>query len=632
MATLRSHARMRVGEAMKVPGGDAVKQPSHTAPSSSCPHLNECPGCPAFEVSEEKALERKREGLAQAIRRFDQLAHLVIPQVERIGEGLGYRVRSKWVVDREGRVGLYAAGSHRVVDIVECPVLRPTLMRVARSLRKKIGHHPALHPEFLVGIDLREAVGDGVGVMVTLTCRKGNVPSEETLNDLEEQLRNEIEKESSSIRIDRLLVSAAEHDDSPRTLGVYRFDKQKVMWDRIGDGPPFLVAPGSFTQVHREVAAAIHERITSLLKSFGQGALLRVVELFAGSGGLGLRLAKEGFQVVAVERFLPAALLARESAHKLGVEGYFEMHACDVREATALLRAADVLLINPPRAGLPAEVREAIARSTARAVALLYCDPETLARDLAALKVKGFETKALFAFDMMPKTFEVEALAWLERGSLPPPRALAQGKVGRGQWLVVEKFPHEPTVPHPEWGNSLLERVRGFPGFERAIPVHRLDAETSGCVLFASGPEEVEPLSKALAAGTKRYLALVRGIPHAKGVIRRPIVHKGVVLPATTRYCRLEVIGGHGLLEIRPEQGRTHQIRKHLAAIGQAIVGDKRYGHLPTNQRFQSLFALDRLFLHCARIELEIDGNVIEVSSPLPPDLVLVLDRLKAHG
>jgi 23S rRNA-/tRNA-specific pseudouridylate synthase len=122
-------------------------------------------------------------------------------------------------------------------------------------------------------------------------------------------------------------------------------------------------------------------------------------------------------------------------------------------------------------------------------------------------------------------------------------------------------------------------------------------------------------------------VALVRGIPREKGTIRRALREEGKDLEATTRYRRREVIAGHGLVEARPDEGRTHQIRRHLASLGHPIVGDARYGHAPTNRHFEETASLDRTFLHCARIELTLDGTTHVLESPLAPDLALVLDR-----
>jgi 23S rRNA-/tRNA-specific pseudouridylate synthase len=165
-------------------------------------------------------------------------------------------------------------------------------------------------------------------------------------------------------------------------------------------------------------------------------------------------------------------------------------------------------------------------------------------------------------------------------------------------------------------------------GWEHAAPLHRLDADTSGVCLFARRPELVAAWQRALgdAGARKRYLVLVRGIGRAKGRVARPLREAGRTLDAATRYRRLEVLHGHALLEVVLETGRTHQIRRHLASIGEPVLGDARHGHPASNRHFFERFFLDRAFLHCASIEVA----GLRLEAPLAPDLTAVLARL--HG
>jgi len=87
-------------------------------------------------------------------------------------------------------------------------------------------------------------------------------------------------------------------------------------------------------------------------------------------------------------------------------------------------------------------------------------------------------------------------------------------------------------------------------------------------------------------------------------------------------------VGGHSLLAVLPEQGRTHQIRRHLAGIGHPVVGDARYGDPRTNQHFEHRHGLDRTFLHLSFLRLQRAGGPLELRSDLAPDLAAALDSL----
>jgi len=121
-------------------------------------------------------------------------------------------------------------------------------------------------------------------------------------------------------------------------------------------------------------------------------------------------------------------------------------------------------------------------------------------------------------------------------------------------------------------------------------PVHRLDRETSGILLFATSKELREAVMKRWEATQKMYLAVVEGIPKEKSdTIKEPLrldekeyrMHVGKhkdAKSAITHYNTLESNETRSLLEVHIETGRQHQIRAHMAHIGNAIVGDERYG------------------------------------------------------
>jgi tRNA pseudouridine65 synthase len=158
-------------------------------------------------------------------------------------------------------------------------------------------------------------------------------------------------------------------------------------------------------------------------------------------------------------------------------------------------------------------------------------------------------------------------------------------------------------------------------------PVHRLDQATSGVLLFALDPEAARRLQDQLAAGTvrKRYLALVRGITSAEGVIDHPIPREedGPRVPAVTEYRRLGTFERYSLVEAIPRTGRRHQIRRHLKHISHPLIGDVRYGKGEHNRLFRERFGLCRLALHALEIAFAHpdDGRLLRVAAPVPDDL-----------
>jgi 23S rRNA pseudouridine1911/1915/1917 synthase len=207
--------------------------------------------------------------------------------------------------------------------------------------------------------------------------------------------------------------------------------------------------------------------------------------------------------------------------------------------------------------------------------------------------------------------------------------------------LVVDK--PAGVVVHPargHWTGTLAQALasRGAGGDEpwRAGIVHRLDRDTSGLLVVAKSDAAHRALKSLLARrGLRReYLALVDGHPSARsGTIDAPIgrhrrdrvlmsIDTDRPREARTHFEIERVLPSAALLRVVLETGRTHQIRVHMAAIGHPVCGDKQYG-------ITARFGLQRQFLHAARLAFEhpVSGDPVDVSSPLPDDLVAALER-----
>ena len=165
-------------------------------------------------------------------------------------------------------------------------------------------------------------------------------------------------------------------------------------------------------------------------------------------------------------------------------------------------------------------------------------------------------------------------------------------------------------------------------------PVHRLDRGASGALVFALSSEVAAALHTAFEDGRveKRYLAAVRGIAPDAVTIDHPIPRRedGPRVPAVTRVRRLATAGFFSLVEAVPLTGRLHQVRRHLKHISHPILGDANYGKGALNRQLRDEHGLARLALHAASVRFDhpLTGVPIEVTAPLPADLVAPLTRL----
>jgi 23S rRNA pseudouridine955/2504/2580 synthase len=174
--------------------------------------------------------------------------------------------------------------------------------------------------------------------------------------------------------------------------------------------------------------------------------------------------------------------------------------------------------------------------------------------------------------------------------------------------------------------------------------VHRLDRDTSGCLLVAKRRSALRALHEQLREGAmnKRYLALVRGpwqgaSRSVAAALRKNQLQGGERMvrvdeagkEALSRFHPLSNHGSATLIDVELKTGRTHQIRVHAAHIGHPLAGDVKYGDADFNRLIKH-FGLRRLFLHAHRIEFNdpASDRVVSVTAPLCQDLQAVLDKL----
>ena len=202
--------------------------------------------------------------------------------------------------------------------------------------------------------------------------------------------------------------------------------------------------------------------------------------------------------------------------------------------------------------------------------------------------------------------------------------------------LVIDKpagLTTHPAPGHPSHTlvNAVLARLPSLPDSgdaSRPGIVHRLDKDTSGLILVAKNSPALANLQNQFKAHSvvKAYLVLFKGhLSPESGFIDAPIGRdpgnrkRMAVIDngreARTQYRVVKYVGNCSLLEIRPETGRTHQIRVHLGAIGYPVVGDKTYGVKSPH--------LSRQFVHACRLGFKLPSTdeYAEFTSELPPDL-----------
>jgi tRNA pseudouridine32 synthase/23S rRNA pseudouridine746 synthase len=199
-----------------------------------------------------------------------------------------------------------------------------------------------------------------------------------------------------------------------------------------------------------------------------------------------------------------------------------------------------------------------------------------------------------------------------------------------GEALVIDKPGGLPIERPRAGGPSLEDHLDDLRlGFQRRpVAVHRIDTDTSGCLLLARNPKALKRFARAFEVRQvgKRYLGILAGVPReSEGTVELALskissAEKGWRMipakkgkPSVSHWRVLAESGGRALVEFRPETGRTHQLRVHAASgIGLPLLGDPVYGDGSTAAR---------TMLHAAGLEVAREGKTpISATAPLPAD------------
>ncbi len=186
-------------------------------------------------------------------------------------------------------------------------------------------------------------------------------------------------------------------------------------------------------------------------------------------------------------------------------------------------------------------------------------------------------------------------------------------------YLVAINKPHGLLVHRSKYADEAkvfaVQELRNQIG-QHVFPVHRLDRKTGGVLLFALSPEINSQMNQQFSENrvSKKYFAVVRGFTNDAGIIDYPLENEvGTQKEAVTNYATLHrseipvplgkfQSSRYSLVEVKPETGRMHQIRKHFAHIYHPIIGDRPHGCNKQNRMFKERWNMDTMLLHAHEI------------------------------
>jgi 23S rRNA (uracil1939-C5)-methyltransferase len=378
---------------------------SAQAAAPACSHRPPCPGCPRFGA----------DGVGtHATRLLAALARDAGIDVEPVIEGAPWRFRSRARLAVRGRVGtpkigIFEAGSHRVVDIPRCPIHHPRINEVAAIV--KAGMRALRVPPYA------DRPHRGLVRYLQVAIEPSTARAQVVLvaNDRTPDALAALADHVASALGDRLhgLWWNGNSERHNVILGTawHRWCGEEMLVDRLG-GVEVFFPPGAFRQSNATVLGPLVEAVQR-----GVASDARVLELYAGTGPLGLGLLSRVRHLTCNEasphglRGLERGVAARpaeERARATIVPGPAAAHL-------DLVATADVVVADPPRRGLDPEVRDALARSAPARVVLVACDVDAFARDARALVAGGLRVRSITPIAAFRFTDQVETVAVFDR-------------------------------------------------------------------------------------------------------------------------------------------------------------------------------------------------------------------------
>jgi len=382
-----------------------------------CILAERCGGCSLQHLALQAQRLWKRQKVIDSLERighFTGLEDCVAP-TRGSGKGMGYRNRAILPLERtaDGRIraGYYRKGSHRIVNLNQCPVLDPRLDGLIAPIKQDLetGGWP-VDRHLSDGGGLRHLalrVGHHSGeVLITLVSSRADLPGLEQLARLWLNRWPEVVGVCLNLQPNPTNVLLG-----PLTSCLAGQDHLREQFA----GLSYRIGADSFFQVNTPMAEQVVPLMLAALAPQGTGNL---VDAYCGIGTYGLPLAAAGWRVLGLELGAAAVALATANA---GINGLADRTRFSVGAVAELLAgalvAADALVLDPPRKGLEPGVVEAILAAPPPTVLYLSCDPATLARDLARLCGAGLPYQLLQVqpLDFFPQTSHVECLAVLRR-------------------------------------------------------------------------------------------------------------------------------------------------------------------------------------------------------------------------
>jgi 23S rRNA (uracil1939-C5)-methyltransferase len=372
-----------------------------------CDVFYQCGGCVFRHISYEEELRIKQKRVKDTLKK---VGHIYIEPEPIIGcsKIYGYRNKAQYPVayDNKLLIGFYAQSSHRIISCKNC-LLQPKSFENLLNVFEQwiINNNVTIYDEktgkgLLRHIYIRQA--EATGEMMLCAVINGDDMPERQLF-IEYITKNLPQIASIVLNINK------------QNTNVILGDKCKIIWgkDTITDilcGLKIEISPLSFYQVNRTQAELLYEIVSEFAQLTGDETL---IDLYCGTGTIGLSMAHRVKKVIGVEVVLQAVDNAKSNAAINNITNA-EFICADAEEAANRFVSdglkIDIIIIDPPRKGCTPETIDAIVKMQPQRVIYVSCDPATLSRDLNLFEQNDYKCVKVQPVDMFARTSHVECV------------------------------------------------------------------------------------------------------------------------------------------------------------------------------------------------------------------------------
>lgn len=408
-----------VAETTVIKGGYAegkikkVRKKSEHRATPPCPVYDSCGGCQLQHMTYEEQLKQKRDIVIQSFERYSGLEIDKINFKETIGMENPWHYRNKsqlqvGKVNEKVIAGLYAEGTHQLIDISDCPIQHEAINEVTQTVTNILQrlNIPIYNERKRTGIIrtivARVGVQTGETQLVLVTTKK-EIPKQQLLI---REIKSKLPQ----------LTSIMQNVNGEKTSIIFGKDTfhlsgEQVIQETLGE-LSFELSARAFFQLNPAQTVKLYNEVKKAAQLTGEE---KIIDAYCGVGTIGLWLAKEAKEIRGMDTIEESIIDARKNAKNHGFTNTtYEVGKAEdwmpkwVREGYQ----PDVIVVDPPRTGCEDNFIQTVLKVKPKRIVYVSCNPSTLAKDISKLK-KLYQVEYVQPVDMFPQTAHVECVSQL---------------------------------------------------------------------------------------------------------------------------------------------------------------------------------------------------------------------------